>query len=207
MINPPPRKRITPLSVERRLQLLTATLEKAPDASRIRIFAYGSLMWSPCFEFTVRLPGTLKGFRREFCIWSVHARGTPENPGLGLALEKEAGAHCDGMIFSLPHETAEEELIPLWEREMWTDTYTPTWVYVDVDGERVSALTFVVSKTHQNYVGEISLSEKARYIANGSGKYGRCYDYLFETVQIMRDHGIVDTDMEGLLAAVDAVVS
>ena len=64
-----------------------------------------------------------------------------------------------------------------------------------------------IQSLSQNYVGEISLSEKARYIANGSGKYGRCYDYLFETVQIMRDHGIVDTDMEGLLAAVDADIS
>jgi len=124
-----------------------------------------------------------------------------------LALEKEADAYCEGMIFSLPQGTAEQELIPLWEREMWTDTYTPTWVCVDVDGETLSALTFVVSKTHPNYVGKISLSEKAHYIANGSGKYGRCYDYLFETVQIMRNQGIVDTDMEGLLAVVDAVVS
>ena len=122
------------------------------------------------------------------------------------ALEEMSDARCDGMVFSLPKNVSEQDLIPLWEREMWTETYTPTWVWVNMEGMKVQALTFVVSTDHMQYAGNLPLEIKARYIARASGKYGTCYDYLSETVKVMRDYGVRDPEMENLLAAVDELI-
>ena len=32
--------------------------------------------------------GTLHGYHRQFCFWSKIGRGTPENPGMMLALDR-----------------------------------------------------------------------------------------------------------------------
>ena len=48
------------------------------------VFAYGSLMWNPGFDFIDRQPARLDGFHRAFCIYSHHYRGTPARPGLCL---------------------------------------------------------------------------------------------------------------------------
>tara|TARA_Y100001968_G_C19394608_1_gene737523 strand:- start:643 stop:1137 length:495 start_codon:yes stop_codon:yes gene_type:complete len=163
-------------------------------------------MWSPCFNFTHSQLCKLCNYRRSFSIWSVFARGTPEKPGLGFALESEPGGFCEGVVFTLPLDTKREDLIPLWEREMWTETYDPVWVTVEVDNERLTALTFVVSTEHPQYAGDLPTIEKADYIAKASGKYGTCYDYLFQTVSELRRLNVQDTAMEELLSAVDRLM-
>ena len=50
------------------------------------IFAYGSLIWKPGFDWAERRLAALTGWRRSFCMSSIHYRGTPEAPGLVLAL-------------------------------------------------------------------------------------------------------------------------
>lgn len=88
---------------------------------------------------------------------------------------------------------------------MWTDTYHPEWITVEVEDGFVSALTFIVSTDHLQYAGDLTISKKASYIAEASGKYGTCYEYLSQTVAKMRELGFYDTEMEELLAAVDAL--
>lgn len=203
MANPPPTKLIEPLSDADRALSLSETLARAPDPENLRVFGYGSLMWNPCFEVAAQAKSILHGYHRDFSIWSVYARGTPECPGLGFALEEKPGTHCEGIVFTLPGTTTEADLMPLWEREMWTGTYTAEWVPVLVGGATVDALTFVVSTEHFQYAGDLPVLEKARYIAAASGKYGTCYDYLAETVKEMKQHGIEDADLDELLEAVE----
>lgn len=205
MANPPPTELITPLSDAERARSLRETLERAPDRANLRVFGYGSLMWNPCFEVAAQTKCELHGYHRDFSIWSVYARGTPERPGLGFALEEKRGALCEGIVFSLPETTTEADLMPLWEREMWTGTYTAEWVSVSIGGVVVDALTFVVSTDHFQYAGDLPVSDKARYIATASGKYGTCYDYLAETVREMKEHGIEDGDLDDLLQAVERI--
>ncbi|RZO35004.1 MAG: gamma-glutamylcyclotransferase [Rhodospirillaceae bacterium] len=206
MGNPPPTHLITPISDERRGEILDETLARRPDDGPLRIFGYGSLMWSPCFDVADRHLCTLRDYHRGFSIWSVFARGTPEHPGLGFALEEKAGTSCKGIVFTLPGATTRDDLIPLWEREMWTETYHPEWVMVETESGSLGALTFVVSTDHPQYAGDLLVVEKAAYIAKASGNYGTCYDYLAQTVEKMRDMGVHDAEMEELLTAVDAVM-
>lgn len=203
MVNPPPTQVIKPLSDAERAESLSRALANAPDRSSLRIFGYGSLMWNPCFDVVARQISKVQGYQRDFSIWSVFARGTPECPGLGFGLEEKPGALCEGIVFTLSETTTEADLMPLWEREMWTGSYAPVWVSVSVDGLAVPALTFVVLPDHFQYAGGLSLSEKAHYIANAVGKYGPCYEYLAETVNEMKQHGIKDPDLDDLLEAVE----
>ena len=205
MVNPPPKQLITPITEKRRVQILDEILSCRPDAGPLRVFGYGSLMWSPCFDIVKEQVCRLRNYQRGFLIWSVFARGTPEKPGLGLGLELKEGASCDGILFTLSETTTREDLFPLWEREMWTDTYHPEWITVQVEDGFVSALTFVVSTDHLQYAGDLTISKKAAYIAEASGKYGTCHEYLSQTVAKMRELGFYDTEMEELLAAVDAL--
>ena len=71
------------------------------------VFGYGSLMWNPGFAFAERVPAVLVGYARSFCMWSIHHRGTPEEPGLVLALDLEDRASCQKM------EVAAANLPPL----------------------------------------------------------------------------------------------
>ena len=206
MGNPPPTRLITPITDARRGEILDETLSRRPDDGPLRIFGYGSLMWSPCFEVSDRSLCSLKDYHRGFSIWSVFARGTPEHPGLGFALEKKEGTSCEGIVFTLPDSTSRDDLVTLWEREMWTETYHPEWVLVETENEHMCALTFVVSTDHRQYAGNLPIAEKAAYIVKASGKYGTCYDYLAQTVTEIRRLGVHDAEMEELLAAVDALM-
>jgi len=97
MGNPPPTHLITPISDERRGEILDETLARRPHDGPLRIFGYGSLMWSPCFDVADSHLCTLRDYHRGFSIWSVFARGTPEHPGLGFALEEKV----DSIILSI----------------------------------------------------------------------------------------------------------
>jgi cation transport protein ChaC len=204
--NPPPSDVVAPISPDRRARSLRETLARAPDPDTVHVFAYATLMWRPCFEAEARLPATLHGYRRELSIWSVFARGTPEAPGLGFALEEHAGGSCDGIVYRLPPGTSETDLEPLWEREMWTDGYRAEWVEVSVGDGTVPALTFVIRQDHPQYAGRLPVDVKAEYIASATGKYGPCRDCLAETVTELRALGFADPDLEEVLAAVDGLV-
>ena len=61
------------------------------------VFGYGSLLWNPGFEYVQCQLATLSGYHRSFCMRSIHHRGTPEAPGLVLALDEQPDALCHGM--------------------------------------------------------------------------------------------------------------
>ena len=63
------------------------------------VFGYGSLVWHPGFAFDDKRVAVLHGWRRAFCMASIMYRGTPEAPGLVLALDRDAGGHCLGVAY------------------------------------------------------------------------------------------------------------
>ncbi len=71
------------------------------------VFGYGSLMWNPGFAHVERVLARLRDYSRSFCMRSIHHRGTPEAPGLVLALDAHPGAACEGAAFRVPGPEAE----------------------------------------------------------------------------------------------------
>ncbi len=192
-----------PLTPEQRSAVLERTLAGAPDAGCLRVFAYGSLMWNPCFEPLEAQPAEVRGYRRQFCILTVRARGTPECPGLGPALVPGEGS-CRGIAYSLNPDTQSKDLDALFEREMNTGVYRPTWVEAEAGGQRLHALAFVVEPAHHQYCGRLELAEMAEMIAGARGSFGSCRDYLANMLTALERIGGAEPDFEALLKEVDA---
>lgn len=179
---------------EERAAHIEATLADAPASERIWVFGYGSLIWNPAFHFAERRTARVHGFHRQFCLLSRAGRGTPERPGLMLALEP--GGSCHGVVYRIAPEDVRTELDVLWRREMGSWVYRPVWVAARTPQGIEHAILFAVNREHERYVADIDLGETARYLARGAGPLGRCCDYLFQTVAHLRELGLRDHHLE-----------
>jgi cation transport protein ChaC len=181
---------------------VTAILAGAPRPGRIWIFAFGSLIWNPAFHFVERRTARIHGFHRQFCLWARAGRGSPERPGLMLSLEP--GGSCTGVAYRLARRAAATELDVIWRREMFTMAYRPVWTVAHTSKGMEPAIAFSANRQHERYVPGLQDGAVARYLATGCGPMGRCCDYLFDTVDHLRQLGIRDRWLESLEAKVRA---
>ena len=176
----------------------------ALPAGDLWVFGYGSLMWNPGFEYVRSQPAMLRGYHRSFCVTSTRYRGTPEQPGLVLGLDR--GGSCRGIAFLVADCTVETVLSELWAREMPRKVYSPRLVTVDLgDGAKAKALTFVADREHEAYTGRLELEAAARTIADCSGARGPNADYLFNTLRHLDALGIRERRLGELAHAVQAL--
>lgn len=172
--------------------------DKFKDAD-LWVFAYGSLLWKPGFEIVESIPSVLYGYQRSFCMWSVHYRGTPENPGLVLALEKRKGQKCRGMALRCKREDKRKVLSYLHARELISYAYIECTDKINLsDGRTPTALLYVVNTDHSQYTGNLSLERQARIISSARGDVGPNCDYLSKTVDRLNQLGIADANLEKL---------
>ena len=170
------------------------------------VFGYGSLLWDPGFAWTSRRLARLDGFHRSFCMRSIHHRGTPDEPGLVLALDAAPGASCQGIAFEVMPEIAEETLEYLRARELISAAYLETVRPVTLDdGARVEALVYVIDRAHWQYCGDLPLEEQAAIIARATGGRGANRDYLFQTAAHLSELGLPDPDLDWLVTRVRAL--
>jgi glutathione-specific gamma-glutamylcyclotransferase len=192
------------MSDAERATQVASILERAPDPSRIWIFAFGSLIWNPAFHYVERRRARIHGFHRQFCLMARAGRGSPERPGLMLSLE--SGGSCTGAAYRLASEDAATELDVLWRREMFTMAYRPVWTSARTDAGPVPAIAFSANRGHDRYVPGLEDDAVVHYLATGAGPMGRCCDYLFDTVEHLRQLGIRDRRLEALELKVRAHV-
>jgi glutathione-specific gamma-glutamylcyclotransferase len=193
------------LTAAERQRLLLQTEDALSSESDLWVFAYGSLLWRPCFVVAQRLAARAPAHAARLCIWTVEARGTPAVPGLGLGLERDPNGTCDGAILRVADGDRRAALSALWEREMLTGIYSPTLLNVHTNAEQVvRALAFVVQPKHPQYAGRHSLAAQARWIGAANGKLGSCTAYLRQTVQALHESGLSAPELESVLACIDA---
>jgi cation transport protein ChaC len=189
------------LTAEQRRASLDKALQRYAPGEEAWVFAYGSLMWNPAIEFVEQQPCRVDGWRRSFCFWLPMGRGTPELPGLMLALEQ--GGECEGIAYRLTAEQVQSELPILWNREMLAGIYRPWWVPTNLrDGRRMTSVTFVVDPAHCQYCGDLPMERAAHHIAFAEGRRGACRDYLANTAAHARALGIHDPYIEELVERV-----
>jgi len=192
------------LSAEERDASLKLALDRYAPGEEAWVFAYGSLMWNPAIEFAERSIAKIDGWRRSFCFWTPLGRGTPELPGLMLALE--SGGDCEGIAYRLAPHQVRSELAILWNREMLSGVYQARWLPTKLrDGRTVNAVTFVVDDGHCQYCGDLPIEKAAHHIAFAEGRRGACRDYLANTAAHARALGIHDDYIEDLVTRVGSL--
>ncbi len=163
------------------------------------VFGYGSLIWNPAFDYEEKSSALLRGWHRRFCLRMFIGRGTPETPGVMLALDK--GGACRGVAFRIAAKKIREELWLLWQREMYGGAYNARWVWLEAGGHRVRAVTFVINRNHPRYIKELSVEQTAALIASGCGDLGTCREYFENTVAHLREMGVKDAALMRIAAS------
>ncbi|SCA58322.1 Transporter [Candidatus Terasakiella magnetica] len=164
------------------------------------VFAYGSLMWHPGFEYLEVSQARLSGYHRDLCILSYVFRGTRALPGLVMGLNPTG--QCIGRAFLVAEENWAETHAYLDEREMINQVYEPSWVEIELeDGRQVEAYTFIAVQGHDQHVGHFSLDEKVDHVLQGVGQGGSALEYVQNTCRHLQEIGITDSTLEAILQA------
>ena len=165
------------------------------------VFGYGSLMWNPDFKLVEKRTGDLKGYHRSLCLKSIVYRGTPNYHGLVFGLD--IGNSCQGMVYKIAEENIQSEMQKIWEREMFAETYIPTWVNVRTKHGYVSAVTFVINRKHEHYIPNLKLEDIAERVVRAEGTCGSCHDYVQNTVKSLHHLGLRDHSLEKLINLIE----
>ncbi|MFM9859523.1 gamma-glutamylcyclotransferase [Pseudoxanthobacter sp. M-2] len=166
------------------------------------VFGYGSLIWRPGFPFLEAVPARLAGFHRSLCIYSHVHRGTPEQPGLVLGLDR--GGSCLGRVFRVDAQHRDPTIAYLREREQATAVYLERHLPVtllDGSARRVEAVAYVADRRHPQYAGRLDPERQIALVSTGIGQSGINRDYVLSTVAALTDLGIRDAALARIAAA------
>jgi cation transport protein ChaC len=178
---------------EDRAVAIAKMLAKRPPHDDVWVFAYGSLIWNPAFDFLEQRIAVARGWHRSFCLgWITRFRGSKDRPGLMMALDR--GGQCTGVAYRLPRNAIEPNLLGLFRREMLVipDPLRPVWLNVRTDGGVVPAITFVINRKGGMYVPGLTPDRVADTLVVAAGHVGSMADYLYNTVRHLEDLGIRD---------------
>ena len=176
--------------------------EHAQDCRHV--FAYGSLIWNPGFEFLTKSMAQLAGYHRSLCVFSNHYRGTHEKPGLVLGLD--LGGTCRGIVYKVSDEKWLGVLAYIRKREFVSGVYREVIRQVRIMGteDMVPALTYVVNRPHSQYAGKLQIEDVARYVAQGHGLSGTSKAYVENTLAALKDYGIEEKKLQSVLDALQS---
>ena len=163
------------------------------------VFGYGSLMWRPGFEHIERHQALIHGLHRRLCIYSWHHRGTPEQPGLVMGLDR--GGACRGVAYRVSPENWPATIAYLREREQVTAVYIERSVKAHLSGDErrsVNALTYIADRSHAQYAGALSIAEQLPFVIQGKGVSGPCNEYVQSALEHIREMGVHDGLLEQL---------
>lgn len=169
------------------------------------IFAYGSLIWNPGFAVAETRLARATGWRRRFCMRSIHYRGSEVAPGLVLALDRDKGAECAGLALRVRPGEEEEVLAMVRARELISSAYEEAWLDTLTGEGPVHTVTYVIDRAHPQYWGGLTLERQAAIIAQACGDKGPNRDYLHATAERLRALGIADCELDWLDARVRAL--
>ena len=184
---------------------LSAFLNERPTGPLL-VFCYGSLIWKPVFQPVATARATALGWQRAFCLRIVRFRGTVEQPGLMMQIDR--GGQCEGLVQQVAAATEWEDLSVLWRREMTNKPPSnfPRWIDVTVEGKPVKAIAFTSNPESPNYIGGLKPDEIALTLSRACGHWGSCAEYLHQTVLSLDANGIHDGHLWDLQERVAALI-
>ena len=175
-------------------KIVTRLLKERPDGP-FWIFGYGSLIWKPEFPTVESLLGVAEGWHRSFCLHMERYRGTPEQPGLMMALD--TGGRCKGVLLRLSEQDLASQLDLLLQREVGSHEALESMRWIDVQSMQgvIRALVFYAHPAHLDYYVNLPLEKVAHILARACGHWGSGAQYLHQTVSKLEDFGIHDENL------------
>lgn len=167
--------------------------DRLTEINDLWVFGYGSLMWRPGFPFVEAAPARIKGRHRRLCVYSWVHRGTEAAPGLVLGLDR--GGSCLGRAFRVAAAEREATIDYLRAREQVTMVYLEREVraeLADGSGRTVSALTYVVDRSHAQYAGLLPRERQLEIVRAAAGQSGPNPDYVLATADHLEEIGVRD---------------
>jgi glutathione-specific gamma-glutamylcyclotransferase len=187
-------------------QAVARLMDEKP-AGPLWLFAYGSLIWKPEFEAEESLLGLAEGWHRSFCMQIERFRGTPEQPGLMMALD--TGGACEGVLLRLSEQDLAQQLHQLLRREIGSHEGMESvrWIDVQTARAKIRALVFYAHPAQLDYfVSTLPLEQVAKTLARACGHWGSGAEYLFQTVSKLDEYGIHDENLWELQRLVAAEI-
>lgn len=171
------------------------------------IFAYGSLIWKPEFPVAQQKRAVAQGWHRAFSMKIRSHRGTPEQPGYMMCLDR--GGSCDGVIQQIAEAELDQHLLALLWREIGSDEAMEgvRWVDTVTAEGPATALTFYAAPERLDYyAAQRPLPDVAHGLARACGHWGSGAAYLFNTVSHLEELGIHDAGLWALQEMVAAEI-
>ena len=158
----------------------------------IWVFAYGSLIWKPGASVAETRLSTAFGWHRAFCLEMHSWRGTPEQPGLMMALRR--GGDCIGVAQRLEDSDRHRTMVRLLRREIGGPMGYAALRLIDLhsDQDHLRALCFYADPPEVADVPELPLSRVSAVLARACGHAGSGAEYLFNTVCVLETENIRD---------------
>jgi len=169
----------------------TEVVAKLADAP-IWVFAYGSLIWKPASDIAEQRRSTAHGWHRSFCMEMRSWRGSPEQPGLMMALRRSGS--CIGIAQRPLGGDRQKLMVKLLEREIGGPMGYAALRLIDLHTEQgpLRALCFYADPPEVVDKPEIPINEVASILARACGHAGSGAEYLFKTVAALQSVDIHD---------------
>jgi glutathione-specific gamma-glutamylcyclotransferase len=177
-------------------EIVSEILSGASSPEEVWVFAYGSLIWNPGFDFEEQRIALANGWHRSFCLgWDMWFRGCADRPGLMLSLDR--GGRCKGVAYRLPPRAVEAALMLLVRRETHAipNPHRPRWINLMTQNGPLRAVTYAVERNLGGYVGGLRPEEVADVLAVAAGQWGSMAEYLLNTVSRLEELGLHDSQL------------
>ena len=162
------------------------------DGAPIWVFAYGSLIWKPAADPAETRLGTAHGWHRSFCMELLDWRGSPEQPGLMMALRP--GGSCTGLAQRVHDGDRHATMVTLLRREIGGPRGYAALRLIDLESERgpSRALCFYADPPDIAHKPELPIADVAAVLARACGHAGSGAEYLYNTVRALEAARIHD---------------
>jgi glutathione-specific gamma-glutamylcyclotransferase len=188
----PPRDRDTVRFTDADYDRAAAEVLSELGDGPIWVFAYGSLIWKPAADIAEQCRSTAHGWHRSFCLAMHSWRGSPEQPGLMMALRR--GGSCAGIAQRPLGEDRHSLMVRLLRREIGGPNGYAALRLIELHTEcgPLRALCFYADPPEVADTPEIPADRIASILARACGHAGSGAEYLFKTVAALQAVDIHD---------------
>lgn len=158
----------------------------------IWVFAYGSLIWKPAADIAEQRRSIAHGWHRSFCLEMRSWRGSPEQPGLMMALRR--GGSCAGIAQRPLGQDRHSLMVRLLRREIGGPKGYAALRLIELQSDEgpLRALCFYADPPEVTDKPELPAERIASILARACGHVGSGAEYLFKTVAALQAANIQD---------------